>query len=112
MDGRTEIQEYALYEGYKIQTVILPDTITDIGNWALRKCNTLVTIGTTTEKISGVAFLPNDLKSVNYYAFADCASLSDIRFQSIGAAAIAEGAFIRDHAIKKHIFSKKNINSR
>lgn len=63
----TAVEEQAFNERDNITSVVLPDSITDIGRKAFANCSRLLSVK-----------LPSSLKYIRYRTFADCVSLSSI----------------------------------
>ena len=64
----TEIGIYA-FEARKMRSLILPDTITEIGSYAFSMCNNLESVT-----------LPDSIKRVKMHAFSQCKALKEINF--------------------------------
>ena len=97
------IGEYAFYNSYGFQTVIIPDTITYIKKCAFADSNLHdIVIPDSVETIERSAFasckfltsitLPMNLIEIGDYAFRECKSLSAINFPN-GLLRIGKGAF-------------------
>lgn len=67
-DGTVRIPKYILHEASSVETVIIPDTVTEIGDYAFADCFSLSS-----------ADLPDSLKIIGYEAFRRT-SLSEITF--------------------------------
>lgn len=63
------IAPHAFAEKSKLKTLYLPETITQIGDWAFSNCVSLT-------KISNL----NSLENIGEYAFSECRSLNEISF--------------------------------
>lgn len=89
--GITKIQPLLLGECYELESVVIPDTVTEIGNSAFVDCKNLanVEIADSVTKIGSSAFnsctslenitLPDSVITIDSYAFANCTSLSSAR---------------------------------
>ena len=89
-DGKPITRLDFLPSGSGITAVIIPDTVTDIGNSAFKNCTNLtrVRMPAHVTKLGSYAFegceklkkidLPEDLVEISYYAFRDCKSLTEI----------------------------------
>lgn len=65
LQGATQIGDYAFYYCAKLESAIIPDSVTSIGYAAFRLCTNLTTIN-----------LPDNLVSLGGEAFRDCSKLS------------------------------------
>ena len=79
-----------VFSGTKITSIVIPDSVTSIGEYAFRNCTNLrsVVIGDGVTSIGEMAFyncsgltsivIPNSVTSIGYYAFGDCTGLTSI----------------------------------
>jgi hypothetical protein len=86
----TEIERYAFDLNYKINSIVIPNSITTIGELAFQKCSglTSVTIPNSVTYLDGYIFafcdnlveatLPNNLSHLGMFTFQDCPSLKSI----------------------------------
>ena len=100
----TKIREDAFWGCY-MEQVTLPDTVTDIGNYAFRSCGSLksVTLPPNISAISAYTFyscrslenvtVPGSARYIDGFAFAYCTSLTDVTIQP-GVLEIGREAFI------------------
>ena len=77
-EGVTSIGNYAFYGCSALQTLNVPASVTSIGNYALSACSALTTSN-----------IPDGATSIGNYAFSNCASLTaltlPVKTQSIGS---------------------------
>lgn len=76
------IEAWALADCNKITAVILPDSITEIGNYAFHRCYALTSV-----------VLPSNVVSIGYGSFSYCIELSNISVIPESTTYIGEGAF-------------------
>ena len=100
----TKIREDAFWGCY-MEQLTLPDTVTDIGNYAFRSCGSLksVTLPPNISAISAYTFyscrslenvtVPGSARYIDGFAFAYCTSLTDVTIQP-GVLEIRMEAFI------------------
>ena len=87
----TQILPYAFKEAYNLKSISIPDTITNIAEYAFYGCSSLETaiqIPDTMNYVAPYTFyncgkiseitIPNTIKEIGTYAFYNCASLSQI----------------------------------
>ena len=104
-DGAEDIVIPALYRGRpvtdigqslafceNVKTVVIPDSVTAVGDWAFYSCSALtdVTFGGSVQTVGYGAFrycgklktvtLTNSLKSIDSFAFYNCDSITDVYF--------------------------------
>lgn len=99
-----EIYKFAFYQFDHLESVILSDAITNIGEWAFSCCYNLrdVTLGNGIEKIDAQAFslcyllpnikIPNSVTTIGRDAFQQCYNLISVTIGS-GVTAIEDYAF-------------------
>lgn len=76
----TAVIPYAAFENCDlINTVVLPDGITSIADYAFNGCTSLKGLYGNED---GVAYVPETLKSIGYSAFAKCTSLNTLNLDS------------------------------
>ena len=66
-DSVTSIGDYAFYGCNSLTSVTIPDSVTSIGEYAFRDCNSLASIT-----------IPNSVTSISYCVFLNCSSLTSI----------------------------------
>lgn len=79
--GTERIAAYAFFDCYKLKNVVIPDSVTFIGEGAFEYCSDLASIT-----------IPESVTAVGAYAFADCDALTDITVPA-GIGVIDEGVF-------------------
>jgi len=97
----TSIGDYAFYGPHGLTTVVIPNTVTNIGNFAFLDSDltevtipdSVITIGTMAFSASHLtgAIIPNGVATIGSAAFQDCTSLSSA---TIGATNIGKWAFM------------------
>ena len=99
------IYSKAFYENKTITSVIIPDSVTSIGDSAFYSCDSLtsVVIGDSVTSIGNSAFsgcsslssivIPDSVTSIGYAAFYDCSSLTSVVIGD-SVTSIGDGAFI------------------
>ena len=92
--GGTEIYEDTFRSCLYIETVILPETISSIGNLAFQGCTSLVKIK-----------VPDSVTSIGNYAFSGCSSLSDVLVGD-GVVTIGTNAFFNCTNIETLVLGK------
>ena len=68
-DSLTSIGDYAFYDCESLNSIVFPDSLTSIGSYAFRDCINLSSID-----------FPDSLTSIGSYAFYNCKSLSSVVF--------------------------------
>jgi len=103
-EGMTTVPKQAFREMTSLETVVLPDSIKTIGDYALYGCTGLknITFSKNLETISSNAFYdckslttinsPDSLKTIDYSAFYNCSGLTSVTF-SKGLTTIGDSAF-------------------
>ena len=97
------INDYAFYENDFIKSVVIPNSVTEIGTAAFRGCNSLksVKIGEGVKRIHEDAFaysgitnvvIPNSVTEIGRDAFSGCNSLKSVKIGE-GVKSISESAF-------------------
>ena len=66
-DSVTDIGDYAFLDCSSLSSIVIPDSVTDIGNDAFSHCSSLSNI-----------VIPDSVTSIGDYAFSGCSSLSNI----------------------------------
>ena len=102
------IYKNAFYDNDNITSVMIPDSVTEIGASAFYSCNALTTVtfgnGVTTigssafhscNKITSIT-LPDSLERIYYYAFAYCSKLSSVTLPD--GVIIGQEAFLSCHS--------------
>ena len=90
-NGATRIDENVVFKGFpNLQTIVIPDSVTSIGESAFYNCSSLtsVTIPSSVTSIGQSAFqgctsltsitIPEGVTSIGYQAFRECTSLTSI----------------------------------
>lgn len=85
--GATEIKTYKFFQDTTLQSIVFPNTITDIGQAAFSGCTALTYVG-----------LPTGLTTIGPSAFNGCSSLEDIVFPNT-VTDIGQSAFSRSNII-------------
>ena len=89
-EGTTEIEEYAFFNKDALTNIVIPDSVTEIGEWAFKICGlTSVVIPDSVTKIGDDAFsdccaltsvvISNSVTKIGYNAFSDCRALTSIK---------------------------------
>lgn len=89
-EGTTEIEEYAFFNKDALTNIVIPDSVTEIGEWAFKCCGlTSVVIPDSVTKIGNDAFsdccaltsvvISNSVTKIGYNAFSDCQALTSIK---------------------------------
>lgn len=89
-EGTTEIEEYAFFNKDALTNIVIPDSVTEIGEWAFKCCGlTSVVIPDSVTKIGNDAFsdccaltsvvISNSVTKIGYNAFSDCRALTSIK---------------------------------
>ncbi len=89
-EGTTEIEEYAFFNKDALTNIVIPDSVTEIGEWAFKSCGlTSVVIPDSVTKIGDDAFsdccaltsvvISNSVTKIGYNAFSDCQALTSIK---------------------------------
>lgn len=86
--GVTKIKTDCFEDLYNLETVSLPDTLTDIGNWSFAGCRSLRNIGTGFDG----GYLPDSLATIGSFAFYDCKNLREVNIPQ-NCLLIMENAF-------------------
>lgn len=85
-----QIYKYAFFNCKDLKSIIIPDSVTTIGNGSFKDCNKLtsITIPSSITKIGACAFsgcsslknitLPNNIMSIGNYAFYHCTDLTSV----------------------------------
>ncbi|MBR5205918.1 MAG: leucine-rich repeat domain-containing protein, partial [Alistipes sp.] len=71
-DSVTTIGEYAFYNCDSLTSIIIPDSVTTIGDAAFSGCDSLTSI-----------FIPDSVTTIGEYAFYDCDSLTSVCCEAI-----------------------------
>ena len=89
LEGLPEVPKH-YFEGTGITKIVIPDSVTSIGDYAFRNCSSLtsVTIGDGVESIGYAALagcssltsieIPNSVTTIKPYAFYNCSSLTSV----------------------------------
>ncbi len=100
-DTVTEIGDYAFYEWKNLENVTMSSKITSIGKWAFSGCNNLTNIT-----------IPNSVTSIKGYAFYYCSSLTNITIPnsvtSIGDVAFGSCSSLTNITIPNSVISIGN----
>ncbi len=94
----TTVDTYGFY-GSDIESVVLPDTVTEIGKWAFRQCPNLKEI-----------VIPDNVTVIRAEAFKGCSSLTKITF-GLNLDTIESLAFKDCPNIKQIIWNSKNASN-
>ncbi len=105
IDGKIVTQLYIAFKSNQtVESVIIPDTVTEIGYQTFKGCTSLknVSIPDSVTEIAAEAFagctaiteikLPDSVKAVGYFAFGNCESLTDVNIPN-GVELIDENTF-------------------
>ena len=99
-----EIHDYAFYHNFNVSSVVIPDSVTGIGNYAFNMCYGLesVIIGNGVKYIGDHAFdsctaitsmiIPNGVENIGSYAFYDCYNMTSVVIGN-NVKTIGDGAF-------------------
>lgn len=68
-EGVTSIGDYAFYGCHKLATLVIPESVTSISESAFEKCGSLTAVT-----------VPESVKSVGACAFVDCKNLKDVYY--------------------------------
>ena len=80
-DSVTKIGDYAFFRCSSLSDIVIPDSVTDIGKCAFESCSYLSSV-----------VIPDSVTDIGDYAFAGCSSLSDIVIPN-SVTDIGKGAF-------------------
>ena len=80
-DSVTSIGDWAFFDCLSLTSITIPDSVTSIGDWAFCKCTGLTSIT-----------IPGNVTSIGEYAFRDCNSLASITIPD-GVTSIGSEAF-------------------
>ena len=80
-DSITSIGDYAFYECRSLTSVTIPDSVTSIGEGAFSYCTSLTSVT-----------IPDSVTSIDYYAFQHCTSLTSVTIPD-SVTSIGSGAF-------------------
>lgn len=94
----TGVSTYGFY-GSDIESVVLPDTVTEIGKWAFRQCPNLKEIA-----------IPDNVTAIRAEAFKGCSSLTKVSF-GVNLDTIESLAFKDCPNIKQIIWNSKNASN-
>ena len=82
-----------MFYGSNIKSIIIPDSVKSIGNWAFWNCESLksIVIPDSVENIGSIGFtyckslksveIPDSVKKIGYRAFDNCESLKSLTFK-------------------------------
>ncbi|MDE7298163.1 MAG: leucine-rich repeat domain-containing protein, partial [Lachnospiraceae bacterium] len=91
-DGVTQIGEAVFYNNQSIQRILLPDTVTEIGNFAFEYCNNLIAVeGGNLVQIRVGAFLQSSIREIDLSktkiieasAFERCLMLEEANLEAV-----------------------------
>lgn len=92
-DSVTEIEDYAFYNCYSLTSIMIPNTITSIGRSAFASCIELTSVT-----------IPNSVRSIGIDAFSGCDSLTSLTIGN-GVTSIGNSAFNRCGELRSVIIS-------
>ena len=81
-----------------ITKCIIPDSVTSIGYWAFKNCNSLTSIA-----------IPNSVTNIGAEAFCFCKSLTSITIPD-SVTHIGKGAFFACKSLKEVVFKRKTLD--
>ena len=70
-DSVTNIGDYAFYYCTSLTSIVIPDSVTSIGSYAFRNCTSLTSVT-----------IPDSVTSIGNYAFYNCTALEEIYFNA------------------------------
>ena len=96
-DSVTHIGNYAFSWCEGLKSIMIPDSVKSIGSWAFRHCLSLTSI-----------VIPNSVTSIGVGAFCDCENLTSISIPD-SVESIEHGAFCNCSSLKSIIFKGKTL---
>ena len=109
IDGLGQLDKSKIYIGEQklteMTSIVIPDSVTSIGNRAFSGCSSLesITIPDSVTSIGEYAFaycsslesviIGNGVTSISYYAFSGCSSLEEIKFKDIASYCQIDGLY-------------------
>ena len=97
-DSVTSIGDGAFSSCTSLSSIVIPDSVTSIGDWAFSDCTSLSSI-----------VIPDSVTSIGDWAFSDCTSLSNIVIPN-SVTSIGEGAFSSCTSLSNIVIPDSVIN--
>ena len=94
----TSIGDFAFYECNGLISVTIPDSVMSIGNYAFKCCNSLMSMT-----------IPNSVMSIGMFAFRRCFSLMNVTISN-SVTSIGDYAFCNCNALSNIIFKDKTLD--
>ncbi len=86
-DTVTTIGEYAFYSCYSLTSVVIPDSVTSIGDYAFSHCSGLTSV-----------VIPDSVTSIGDYVFSHCSGLTSVVIPD-SVTSIGNGAFLSCYSL-------------